>query len=720
MVGSSPDVVPSAPPAVLPAPRQDLALLKGGRDRGGRPTWLIHDPTRNRYFQIGWEATSILATWRPGQSPEEVAREVARTTPLRPASDDVLAVARFLDANQLITRTGATSRASSPPFKAAGARIHWMPWLLHNYLFVRIPFIRPDRFLDRTVAYVRPLAHPVTLALIGFLGLLGLFLAGRQWDAFTHSFLDFLDWQGVAFYALALVVVKAGHELGHAYVAKAKGCKVPTMGVAFLVLMPVLYTDVTDSWRLVRRRDRLAVGAGGLAVELSVASLATLAWVLLPAGAARDAAYFLATTSWIMSLSINASPFMRFDGYYLLSDALGEPNLQDRGFALARWWIRERLWALGNPPPERMPARRMRVLVAWALAAMLYRFFLFLGIAVLVYHMTFKVLGLFLFAVEIWWFVLRPIVREIMFWWSKRETLVTRSRSWLTLSLALMALLALALPWRTSETIPALLKPSTVTRIHASEPARVSRILVQDGETVAAGDILVVLEAPSLKHDVAEAKANLAYFDIFLRQRLGDAEIRARTGALVQDKARAEARLRGLQDREGRLSIRAPFDGVVHDLAEGLDTGLWVAPDRPLMVLVDAASMDVLAYPTERQAARLRHDGEGRFIPDDGGATRSLRLETVSTTATRSITVPLMSSLNGGRIPVLPPVATANGSGTPKTDTARHLVVARVTSGSAVLDRETSGVAVLETHPYSPLSDLMAHIAMVVLQESSF
>ena len=68
-------------------------------------------------------------------------------------------------------------------------------------------------------------------------------------------------------------------------------------------------------------------------------------------------AFLLATTTWVSTVLINASPFMRFDGYFLLSDFLQMPNLHACAFALARWDLRERLFALGEPAPEHFPPR---------------------------------------------------------------------------------------------------------------------------------------------------------------------------------------------------------------------------------------------------------------------------------------------------------------------------------------------------------------------------
>src|SRR3569833_2826403 len=119
--------------------------------------------------------------------------------------------------------------------------------------------------------------------------------------------------------------------------AKRYGCRVPTMGVAFLVLFPVAYTDVNDEWRLRERRQRLAVGADGMLTELAVAAWATLARVMLPEGELRNTTFVLATFTWISSIAIITSPFMRFDCFFLLSDWLDFPNLHQRAFALGRW-----------------------------------------------------------------------------------------------------------------------------------------------------------------------------------------------------------------------------------------------------------------------------------------------------------------------------------------------------------------------------------------------
>ena len=172
-----------------------------------------------------------------------------------------------------------------------------------------------------------------------------------------------MTWQGVLFAGMTLLFTKIIHECGHAYMAKSFGCKIPSMGVAFMVMMPLLYTDTTVAWRLSSRRERLLVVAAGVMSEMSLGAWAALAWCLLPDGFLKSSAFLLATTTWIMSLSINM-----IDGYYFLSDSIGVANLHQRSFAHTKHAPREWLFGFGAAKPEefRTGLDRGLILYAWA------------------------------------------------------------------------------------------------------------------------------------------------------------------------------------------------------------------------------------------------------------------------------------------------------------------------------------------------------------------
>ena len=341
----------------LPALRQDLRLQRGADGR-----MLVYDPLAHRYLELSPDACVILALWRGSAEAESLAAEASERLGRTVPTAEIESIARMLDASGLLAEPlrGWRSEVARRQAERKGP----LSWLLHNYLFIRVPLVRPDAFLRATLPAAMRLASTPVLAAIACLGLVGFVLAVRQWSVFESTFLHFLSIEGALGYALALGFVKILHELGHAYAARAHGCRVPTMGVAFVVLAPMLYTDVTDSWRLQDRRQRMLIGAAGVLAELAVAAVALFAWAVLPDGALRSAAYFLATVSLIGSLAINASPLMRFDGYYLLADGWGIPNLQQRAFALMRWRLREWLFALGDPCPEDWTARRRAAVLA--------------------------------------------------------------------------------------------------------------------------------------------------------------------------------------------------------------------------------------------------------------------------------------------------------------------------------------------------------------------
>ncbi|HEX7639591.1 MAG TPA: site-2 protease family protein, partial [Burkholderiaceae bacterium] len=397
----------------LPPLREELALLPGPVLADGQPSHTLHDPVRNQFFQIDWPTFEVLSRWHLGQA-ATVAAAISRDTTLQMDAQDVEDVVGFFQQHQLLQ--AGPGHAAAFAGRLRQRRGSAWQWLLHNYLFFRIPLVRPDRWLGRWAPRLDFLYSPrflgLTLAALAW----GLVEVYRQWERFSATLVDTISPAGLARYGLTLAAVKLLHELGHAFTAKRLGCKVPSMGVAFLVMCPVAYTDTNEVWRLTRRRDRLAVGAAGVLTELAVAAWATLAWALLPDGDARSMAFLLATTTWIASIGVNASPFMRFDGYFLLSDWLGVPNLHARAFALARWQLREWLFALGEPAPEGLPRRRRIGLVLFAYATWLYRATVFLGIAALVYAFFIKAVGLLMFAVEMGWFLMMPLARELQAW----------------------------------------------------------------------------------------------------------------------------------------------------------------------------------------------------------------------------------------------------------------------------------------------------------------
>ncbi|MBN3190489.1 HlyD family efflux transporter periplasmic adaptor subunit [Pectobacterium brasiliense] len=643
----------ATPAAGLSPLRDELILHAGPANRDGSPSWTLEDPLRGLYFRIGWAEMAMLSRWAMGNAAQIVA-DVNQTSALTLDDSDVQYFNRFLQANSL-TRVSGDEALAQFSRQVEQSRVSIWRKLLKNYLFFRIPLWHPDRFLGATLPWVEPFFSRTFLKLTLLVAVLGLFLAGRQWETFKHTFLHFFTLEGAALAGLTLCFTKILHEFGHAYTCKRFGARVATMGVAFLVMMPVLYTDTSGSWKLTRRRQRMAIGAAGMMTELVLAAWATLAWSFLPDGMLRSAAFMLATTTWIMTLAINLSPLMRFDGYFLLSDGLQMPNLQNRGFAIGRWQMREWLFGLGDAPPEPFPRWLQRTLVGYAFAVWIYRFFLFTGIAILVYHMTFKLLGMLLFAIEIGYFVVMPVVNEVREWSKRRKDYRMNRNMTTTLVVSAVVLLLLMIPWQRGVYAPALLRAEQQSSLYMPVPAMIQRIDVKVGQPVKAGQTLFTLSSDALAHEQKQLERQIATlnwqstFQVFNKEAAGDHQ------RVKQEHEAALQRLQVLQRQSEQLTVRAPIDGVVADMTTPLETGEWLGQGEWLAVVTKPTGGLVEAFVSEKDWQRLRTGAKGTFyLQDVSRSSLPLTIVEIASTATRDLNAaPELASIYGGDIATL-------------------------------------------------------------------
>jgi putative peptide zinc metalloprotease protein len=631
-----------------PLLREELSLLPGPKLADGQPSWTLHDPARNRFFSIDWSTFEVLRRWSIADA-EAIAESVSQDSTLKLGVDDIEQVSRFLGENQLLqARPGNARQQAERLNKAHGSRFKW---LLHHYLFFRVPLVRPDAWLGRWQGLAARFSSRsfalLTLAAL----LLGLTQVARHWEHFAASLVDTFTWSGLAAYGVALIVVKLLHELGHAFTAKRYGCRVPTMGVAFLVLWPRAYTDTNETWRLTSRWQRLRIAAAGIVTELAVAAWATLAWGLLPDGELRSAAFVLATTSWIATLAINASPFMRFDGYFILSDWLDMPNLHERSFALARWKLREWLFDLGEERPERFAAGKERALIVFAWVTWAYRLVVFLGIAVLVYHFAVKAIGILLFVVEIAWFILMPIRQELRAWQQRWPAIRRRQRSLLTL-LLLTALLALALvPWPGRISASGMLSPVAVWPVHAPGPAQLAEMPHAEGSLVAAGEPIARLVSPTLLARRETAAAQLERLRWLAASASFGSDSRNRLQSAQEELATAEAEFAGLNRELTRYEPRAPFTGRLYDLDPDLHSGQWLADKERLALLVGDVGYRVETYLGEEAVKRIQPGSPARFVTDGGnGTVLRLKVSHVDIDATRVLDDGRLAAQTGGHV----------------------------------------------------------------------
>ncbi|HEY9095990.1 MAG TPA: hypothetical protein VIN35_09620, partial [Hydrogenophaga sp.] len=129
-------------PVKLPRIRDELILFPAAPNEDGTPAWIIQDPVTNRFFRIGWIDFELLIHWADFDAAALI-EEVNAQTPLNVTLADVRRLMVFLSDNQLIR---VDNRADVQRLLARSQRQKksLFEWLVHNYLFFRLPLVRPQ------------------------------------------------------------------------------------------------------------------------------------------------------------------------------------------------------------------------------------------------------------------------------------------------------------------------------------------------------------------------------------------------------------------------------------------------------------------------------------------------------------------------------------------------------------------------------------------------
>lgn len=274
-----------------------------------------------RRWQINAATEQLLAALAGADSLEAAADGLARRwgREVRPA-DLAAHLERSLVPLGLVLRPGEGAE-SAPSERRFGGRL--------SYLSLRRTLV-PERVLVALSRPARWLVHPRA-----FWPVFASLLAAAVWFVLSRTFgpgaAPLFEWMlapGAIALGMASTLV---HELGHAAACRRFGCRHGNLGFGLYLVFPVLYMEVDETWRL-SRNERAIVAAAGMYFQLLFGAGVLAAGYLHPpflplaAGAAGIVCLDLAT---------NLNPIFRFDGYWLVSDLLGIPNLRRKSVALA-------------------------------------------------------------------------------------------------------------------------------------------------------------------------------------------------------------------------------------------------------------------------------------------------------------------------------------------------------------------------------------------------
>lgn len=525
-----------------------------------------------------------------------------------------------------------------------------------KWFFFSIPLFNPEPLLSAINHLIRPLFSRWGLVAWSLLVLVGLWHLGTNARAFADEFGGLLDPSNLIWLSALFLILRTVHEFGHAAACKALGGRCTEMGVLLIgVVLPLPFCDATSAWRFPEIWRRVVVSSGGVLFETVLASIAAVVWARSESGTlAHTLAYNTVLISGIATLVFNLNPLLRYDGYYILSDVLGIPNLAQRSRELV-WHLLERhvFGVRGLTPPATRGPAEFWTLLLYAALSMPYRVLVTVTI-VWILLTTVPWIGIPLAIIGGTIVILLPIFGAIGHLLTSPRLMGRRARA-VSISLGALALLIVGLgmiPAPSGVFAMGTFEPASRAPVRTLEQGRVIAAHATPGSLVHAGDAVLTLESPELIAQIATTRAQIEGVAGTLDAAQTDdpaaaAVARRRLDYLGLELARLEQQASNLVVRasaDGRLITSSEVGSSLENLiGRTITRGTLIAIIASDEVVVQASVSDRdFAYAFRGQAAQttpasIRIRGMAgrvigaRVVRVDAAASRSLASRSLAT-----------------------------------------------------------------------------------------
>jgi len=538
----------------------------------GEPGWSVKDPVSLSYYRIEDPEYTILNHLDGRTTIRRLLVILQEQFPWEKfEAEDVQLYLKHLQACGLVTLIlpGAGAQLAS---RAARLRRTRKLSAATSPIAIRFRGIDPTPILNHLYPIVRPLYSTIVLTLFSALACLAACLVCvRMEDILRHlpDLQTFVGPHNVVSLMLAILVIKLLHEFGHAMTCRHFGGECHELGILLLVFFPVFYCDVSDSWMLRSRRERMAISAAGIIVELILASTFVFLWWVTVPGWLNSFCLNAVIAGSVNTQVFNGNPLLKYDGYYVLSDLVDIPNLRQRSRDAVRQSFEQVVLGRSLDDSDSPPSLG---LLAYGLASIAYSFFVIFAITWMVYQTCsawqLSVLGRLLAISVLCGVILFPLLRLLLrFQMDLRNSRIRARRAVPGLLMLFGGLIALlTIPVTHNVSAGFVIGPSEAQPVYVTVPGTVVQSLPAD-TVVSSGDVIATLGNPYLRRERAKQAARVKELTIQLtgmeRRRAADSTVAFRLPTTRDALNSAKEQLSRLDSELDRLSVTSPQDGTV-------------------------------------------------------------------------------------------------------------------------------------------------------------
>lgn len=520
-----------------------------------------------------------------------------------------------------------------------------------NPLALRIKLLNPDAFLERTLGYVQWAFNPWCGFAFFAIIAIALLFACLNWHALAAdaSRVGFTK-DNLILLAFVYPIVKLFHELGHAYAVKKWHGEVNEIGVLFMVLMPIPYVDASASATFPQKSRRIVVSAAGIIVEMLLASLALFLWLASEDGIVKQLALNVILIGGLSTLLFNGNPLLRYDGYYVLADTLGIPNLAARSNKYIGYLIHRFAFGMETAVSPAHDGFEKYWLFTYSITSFLYRMFILVYIVIFLAD-SFFILGAALACWAVISQLVIPMARTIARTAQSPSVKTHRRRAMLATSCigTLIYGLVFTLPLPHATVVEGVIVPSDDAQLRISSDGEIDQLFVQSNDNVNVGDPILTLSNLQTIAQVDSLKAELAGRIIeYAAQWATDPSIAEQTHERV---IALEAKLSHATEKVERLTIRSATTGRLVLPEENDLKGRYVTQGTTVGYITNGNGNTVKALVSLERVPFLRQvDDVAVRVPGSAQPVFAAKMLRIAPSATDQLPSPVLGTKGGGKI----------------------------------------------------------------------
>lgn len=614
-------------------PKLDPRIITKEHIEDGRPIVIAKVPGTDFILRFLPQQWKLIQLFDGNRSYQQIAELAAESMQVAISEEDVREVASFLyDNSEFISKTPLEKNIILKQELRGQRRKKRKRFQITDFTDITV---KEWRNADHYISWLYPRVKFIfTLPFVLFSLFLFAVMLGMWADKFaaiwndSFEFYNFTTKSGkdlLEFWFL-FGFMAFFHETAHGLTCKHFGGQVEKMGFTLMYFAPSFFCDASQAWIYGGKWERIAVAIAGIWIDLILCVFATFVWWGTATGMAiHDLAYKVMMVTGIGVSVLNLNPLIKLDGYLIFSELTHEPDLKESSTAYLSGLVQKKIFGL-PVEVEFVPRRRRPFYILYAILSGLYSYLLLSFLMLFTLHVleSYSPQWAFLPAIAAGYWVFKSRIHTLVrfmktVYLDKKERVKTWLTAYRVAPLFAAVLLAALLPlWPDFVEASFVLEPARRAWIRAEVPGTVTRVLAEEGQTVAAGQPLVELRNLELESAAARAEADLRLASAQASRALIE---QGNFGPAEYKRQEMKERERSLVNQLALLVVRSPIAGIVatprlHDLL-----GTYLEAGTPMAEVADLTEMRARIYIPEfgmrdvRIGTRVRLQPKSRTRP---------------------------------------------------------------------------------------------------------